>query len=188
MQERLDLKKTTFVPIYREVLYSNVKQDWIWKIWHIACTFWDAFKQDWFRNDDTFSLQKWYTLCVREFVVVTHTSPCRTHELYRRILRFCMLQYKVFFNENNKQVLYVHIIKVHYGLMISTMQFYDKLKNDLMKYGFNFNSYDPYVAKKWQMGTKWPYLGMLMFLKPAMRARNQLMNLLSGYAKHLEQL
>lgn len=59
-----------------------------------------------------------------------------------------MLQYKVFFNENNKQVLYVHIIKVHYGLMISTMQFYDKLKNDLMKYGFNFNSYGPYVAKK----------------------------------------
>ena len=65
------------------------------------------------------------------------------------MLRFFMLQYKVFVvDENNKQVLYVHIIMALYGLMMSTMQFYDKLKNDLMKYGFNFNSYGPYVAKK----------------------------------------
>jgi len=51
-------------------------------------------------------------------------------------------------NENNRQVLYVHIIKALYGLMISAMLFYNKMKTDLIKNGFKLNSYDPCVANK----------------------------------------
>jgi len=57
-------------------------------------------------------------------------------------------------SENNRQVLYVHIIKALYGLMVSAMLFYNKLKNDLIKIGFKLNSYDPCVANKMVNGNQ----------------------------------
>ena len=50
--------------------------------------------------------------------------------------------------ERGKRVLYVHIIKALYGLMVSAMLFYNKLKADLLEYGFILNPYDPCVANK----------------------------------------
>jgi len=51
-------------------------------------------------------------------------------------------------DENNRKVLYVHIIKELYGLMILEMLFYNKLKTDLIKNGFKLNSYDPCLTNK----------------------------------------
>jgi len=39
------------------------------------------------------------------------------------------------------------IMKALYGLMISAILFYNKLKSDLIKNGFKFNPYDPCVSK-----------------------------------------
>jgi Reverse transcriptase (RNA-dependent DNA polymerase) len=50
--------------------------------------------------------------------------------------------------KNNQWVLYVHITKALYGLMVSAMLFYKKLAADLIKYGFIINPYDPCVANK----------------------------------------
>jgi hypothetical protein len=50
--------------------------------------------------------------------------------------------------ENNKQVLYVHVRKAIYGMMISALMFYRKLAHDLQSYGFTINPYDPCVANK----------------------------------------
>ena len=50
--------------------------------------------------------------------------------------------------ENGKKVLYVHITRALYGLMISAMLFYKKLAADLTKYEFEINIYDPCVANK----------------------------------------
>jgi len=65
------------------------------------------------------------------------------------------LNYKQFvLNENNRQVLYVHIVKSLYGLMISAMLFYNKLKTDIIKNGFKLNSYDPCAANKMVNGNQ----------------------------------
>jgi len=65
------------------------------------------------------------------------------------------LNYKQFVvNENNRQVLYVQIIKALYGHMILAMFFYSKLKNDLIKNGLKLNSYDPCVANKMVNGNQ----------------------------------
>ena len=45
-------------------------------------------------------------------------------------------------------MVYVYIIKALYGLLISAMLFYNKLKTDLIKNGFKLNSYDPCIASK----------------------------------------
>jgi hypothetical protein len=50
--------------------------------------------------------------------------------------------------EGNQKVLYVHITKAIYGLLVSVMLFYKKLVADLMKYGFQVNPDDPCVANK----------------------------------------
>ena len=57
-------------------------------------------------------------------------------------------------SENNRQVLYVQIIKALYGLMISAMMLYNKLKTDLIKNGFKLNSYDPCIANRMVNGTQ----------------------------------
>ena len=50
--------------------------------------------------------------------------------------------------EGKGPVLYVHLIKALYGMLVSAMLFYKKLKKDLIKYGFKINPYDPCVANK----------------------------------------
>jgi hypothetical protein len=50
--------------------------------------------------------------------------------------------------ENGQKVLYVHITKAIYGLLVSAMLFYKKLMKDLQGYGFEINPYDPCVANK----------------------------------------
>ncbi|KAG7361760.1 reverse transcriptase RNA-dependent DNA polymerase [Nitzschia inconspicua] len=47
-----------------------------------------------------------------------------------------------------QKVLYVHLIKALYGMLVSAMLFYKKLKQDLIEYGFEINPYDPCVANK----------------------------------------
>ena len=50
--------------------------------------------------------------------------------------------------ESNTPVLYVHLTKALYGMLVSAMLFYKKLKQDLLNYGFKINPYDPCVANK----------------------------------------
>jgi hypothetical protein len=50
--------------------------------------------------------------------------------------------------EGSQKVLYMHIIKAIYGLLVSAMLFYKKLVTDLTGYGFEVNPYDPCVANK----------------------------------------
>ena len=49
--------------------------------------------------------------------------------------------------EGTQKVLYVHITKAIYGLLVSAMLFYKTLAADLQKYGFELNPYDNCVAK-----------------------------------------
>ena len=50
--------------------------------------------------------------------------------------------------EGNQKVLYMHITKAIYGLLVSTMLFYKKLIKDLQGYGFKMNPCSPCVANK----------------------------------------
>ena len=50
--------------------------------------------------------------------------------------------------EGKQKVLYVHVTKAIYGLLVSAMLFYKKLVSDLQSYGFEVNPYDPCVANK----------------------------------------
>ena len=50
--------------------------------------------------------------------------------------------------EGNQKVLYLHITKAIYGMLVSAMLFYKKLVKDLQNYGFVVNPYDPCVANK----------------------------------------
>jgi hypothetical protein len=50
--------------------------------------------------------------------------------------------------EGCQDVLYVHITKAIYGLLVSAMLFYKKLRGDLIGQGFDINPYDPCVANK----------------------------------------
>jgi hypothetical protein len=54
--------------------------------------------------------------------------------------------------ENNQSVIYVHVTKVLYGLLVSAMLFYRKLSDDLIEQNFDINPYDPCVANKMQDG------------------------------------
>jgi hypothetical protein len=50
--------------------------------------------------------------------------------------------------EKGKRVLYMHILKAIYGMLVSAMLFYQKLSADLVDFGFEINPYDPCVANK----------------------------------------
>jgi hypothetical protein len=50
--------------------------------------------------------------------------------------------------ENGQPVLYVEVSMAIYGMLISALLFYEKLKSDLEGYGFQVNPYDPCVANK----------------------------------------
>jgi hypothetical protein len=56
--------------------------------------------------------------------------------------------------EGTNKVLYVHITKAIYGLLVSAMLFYKKLTTDLQGYKFEINPYDPCVANKMVNGTQ----------------------------------
>ena len=45
-------------------------------------------------------------------------------------------------------MLYVHITKAIYGLLVSDMLFYEKLATDLQKEGYIINPYNPCMANK----------------------------------------
>jgi len=53
---------------------------------------------------------------------------------------------------DNEAILYVHVLKALYGMLVSAMLFYKKLKNDLIGCGFKVNPYDPCVANKMVRG------------------------------------
>ena len=50
--------------------------------------------------------------------------------------------------EGNNKVLYVHVTRAIYGMLVSSMLFYKKLVKDLTAFGFEINPYDPCVANK----------------------------------------
>jgi hypothetical protein len=56
--------------------------------------------------------------------------------------------------EGNQSILYVHVTKAIYGLLVSAMLFYKKLVADLTKYGFEINPFDLCVANKVLKGHK----------------------------------
>jgi hypothetical protein len=67
--------------------------------------------------------------------------------------------------EGSQKVLYMHITKAIYGLLVSAMLFYKKLVTDLIKYGFEVNPYDPCVANKIVNGNQMPVSWHLYDLK-----------------------
>ena len=50
--------------------------------------------------------------------------------------------------EGNQKVLYVQILKALYGMLVSSLLFYRKLRKDLESIGFEINPYDPCVANR----------------------------------------
>ena len=46
------------------------------------------------------------------------------------------------------RVIYLHVRKAIYGMLVSSLLFYKKLRTDLEAYGFKVNPYDPCVANK----------------------------------------
>jgi hypothetical protein len=50
--------------------------------------------------------------------------------------------------EEGSKVLYVQVLKAIYGMLQSAILFYKKLRDDLIKEGFEINPYDPCVANK----------------------------------------
>jgi hypothetical protein len=50
--------------------------------------------------------------------------------------------------EGSGRVLYLHVKKTIYGMLESALLFYKKLSDDLIKFGFQVNPYDPCVANK----------------------------------------
>ena len=46
------------------------------------------------------------------------------------------------------RVIYLHVRKAIYGMLVSSLLFYKKLRTDLGAYGFEVNPYDPCVANK----------------------------------------
>ena len=50
--------------------------------------------------------------------------------------------------KGNQKVLYVHITKAIYRMLVSSMIFYHKLTKALFSYSFELNPYDPCVANK----------------------------------------
>ena len=50
--------------------------------------------------------------------------------------------------ERGEKVLYVHILKAIYGLLVSAILFYNKFRASLEKVGFECNPYDPCIANK----------------------------------------
>ena len=50
--------------------------------------------------------------------------------------------------ENGRKVLYVQILISLYGILISSLLWYNQFKLDIEKQGFKFNPYDAFVANK----------------------------------------
>ena len=50
--------------------------------------------------------------------------------------------------ERGQPVLYVHVTKAIYGLLVSSMLYYRKFTKDIVEFGFEINPYDPCVANK----------------------------------------
>ena len=83
---------------------------------------------------------------------VHENKPCTIMKLCRRVIRMlCQIDttYKEYVvMENGQEVIYVHITKAFYGLLLSVLQFYKKLSMDLIKQGYKINPYNPCVANK----------------------------------------
>ena len=60
--------------------------------------------------------------------------------------------------ENGMSVLYLEILKAMYGMMVSPLLFYWKLRKDLEKIGFKVNPYDSCVANKMINGQQFTIL------------------------------
>jgi hypothetical protein len=54
--------------------------------------------------------------------------------------------------EKGRKVLYVLVLKAIYGMLIASLLWYSKLKQDLETIGFEFNPYDPCVANRMIQG------------------------------------
>ncbi|KAL7571930.1 hypothetical protein ACA910_006562 [Epithemia clementina (nom. ined.)] len=50
--------------------------------------------------------------------------------------------------EAGNKILYVIVTKAIYGMLVSALLFYKKLKKDLEEIGFEVNPYDPYIANQ----------------------------------------
>ena len=50
--------------------------------------------------------------------------------------------------ERGQPILYVHITKAIYGLLVLAILFYEKLAIDLQEAGYKINPYNPCVANK----------------------------------------
>jgi len=50
--------------------------------------------------------------------------------------------------ENDKKVLYIAVLMALYGMLVSSLPWYNKFKKDLEGCGFIFNPCDPCVANK----------------------------------------
>ena len=67
--------------------------------------------------------------------------------------------------EGNQKVLYMHITKAIYSLLVSAMLFHKKLIKDLQGYGFKINPYNWCVANKMVNGEQQSILWHIDVLK-----------------------
>ncbi len=51
--------------------------------------------------------------------------------------------------ENGKKILYLQVMRALYGMLVASLLWYRKFRDDLEKEGFKFNPYDPCVANRW---------------------------------------
>ena len=63
------------------------------------------------------------------------------------VLNTALYENKVVY-ENGCKVLYLEILRAVYGMLIASILWYRKLKNDLEDQGFVFNPYDACVANR----------------------------------------
>ena len=52
--------------------------------------------------------------------------------------------------EGGKRVLYLHVLRALYGMLVAALVWYRKFRADLEEIGFMFNAYDPCVANRWK--------------------------------------
>ena len=72
-----------------------------------------------------------------------------TGELVDIMVKIALHKYaKYVVYENGRKTIYVVVLQAIYGMLISTLRWYQKFCKDLENEGFIFNPYDPCVANK----------------------------------------
>ena len=81
-----------------------------------------------------------------------------------------------FVQEKGQSVLYVQMLKVLYGMMVSSLLYYQKVRKDIESTGFEVNPYDMCVANRIIDGNSIQLHGMWMMSSLAMKIVRSVMS------------